>query len=71
MTTFPQFISGPDLANLVVNAGLLQLSCGAIKDLHAETNRNPEFSLSRSRAFLSLNPCAPKAILPSPFMALR
>uniref|UniRef100_A0A6N2LYR6 Fungal lipase-like domain-containing protein n=1 Tax=Salix viminalis TaxID=40686 RepID=A0A6N2LYR6_SALVM len=40
-----QFISGLDLANLVVSADLLQLSCGAVKDLHAETNRNPQFSV--------------------------
>ncbi|KAG5223001.1 senescence-associated carboxylesterase [Salix suchowensis] len=30
---------------LVVSADLLQLSCGAVKDLHAETNRNPQFSV--------------------------
>ena len=29
----------------MVNADLLQLSCGAVKDLHAETNRNPQFSV--------------------------
>ncbi|KAJ6299145.1 hypothetical protein OIU76_020172 [Salix suchowensis] len=45
MTKFPQFISGLDLAKLVVSADLLQLSCGAVKDLHAETNRNPQFSV--------------------------
>eukprot|EP00258_Populus_trichocarpa_P023928 XP_024439947.1 senescence-associated carboxylesterase 101 [Populus trichocarpa] len=44
MSQFPQFISGLDLANLVVSADLLQLSCGAIKDLHAETNPNQQLS---------------------------
>ncbi|XP_011030305.1 PREDICTED: senescence-associated carboxylesterase 101-like isoform X2 [Populus euphratica] len=45
MSQFPQFISGLDLANLVVSADLLQLSCGAIRDLHAEANPNQQLSV--------------------------
>ncbi|KAJ6692365.1 hypothetical protein OIU79_014172 [Salix purpurea] len=42
--TFSRFISGLGLADLVVNADLLQLSCDAIEDLHAETNPHQQLS---------------------------
>jgi hypothetical protein len=43
-----RFISGLDLADLVVNADLLQLSCDAIEDLHAETNPHQQLSSTLS-----------------------
>ncbi|KAI9388591.1 hypothetical protein POPTR_009G086100v4 [Populus trichocarpa] len=46
--TFSRFISGLDLADLVVNADLLQLSCDAIEDLHAETNPHQQLSSTLS-----------------------
>ncbi|CAK7330213.1 unnamed protein product [Dovyalis caffra] len=49
------FISGLDLANLVVNADLLQLSCGAIKDLLAETNQDEQLSETLSVRYKLVN----------------
>ncbi|XP_034927784.1 senescence-associated carboxylesterase 101 isoform X1 [Populus alba] len=46
--TFSRCISGLDLADLVVNADLLQLSCDAIEDLHAETNPHQQLSSTLS-----------------------
>ncbi|KAI5604065.1 hypothetical protein POPTR_001G290600v4 [Populus trichocarpa] len=64
MSQFPQFISGLDLANLVVSADLLQLSCGAIKDLHAETNPNQQLSVRHK--LVSQSNCTTIAFATSP-----
>ncbi|CAK7330207.1 unnamed protein product [Dovyalis caffra] len=63
-----RFISGLDLANLVVNADLLQLSCGAIKDLLAETNQDKQLSetLSVRHKLVSQSNCTIIAFATSP-----
>ena len=43
-----RFISGLDLADLVVNSDLLELSCGAIKDLQTEASSDQQDSCSLS-----------------------
>ncbi|KAJ6761700.1 SENESCENCE-ASSOCIATED CARBOXYLESTERASE 101 [Salix koriyanagi] len=48
MSHHPLFISGLDLADMVVNSGLLELSCGAIKDLQIETSSDQQGSCSLS-----------------------
>ncbi|KAF9661028.1 hypothetical protein SADUNF_Sadunf19G0025400 [Salix dunnii] len=47
LVTF-RFISGVDLANLVVNSDLLQISCAAIKDLQEESISDQQDSCSLS-----------------------
>ncbi|XP_061944448.1 senescence-associated carboxylesterase 101-like [Populus nigra] len=48
MSQHPLFISGLDLADLVVNSDLLELSCGAIKDLQTEASSDQQDSCSLS-----------------------
>ncbi|KAJ6349471.1 hypothetical protein OIU77_006949 [Salix suchowensis] len=48
MSRHPLFISGLDLADMVVNSGLLELSCAAIKDLQKETSSDQQGSSSLS-----------------------
>ncbi|KAG5224322.1 senescence-associated carboxylesterase [Salix suchowensis] len=48
MSRQPLFISGLDLADMVVNSGLLELSCGAIKDLQTEASSDQQGSSSLS-----------------------
>ncbi|KAG6789696.1 hypothetical protein POTOM_005815 [Populus tomentosa] len=64
MSQFPQFISGLDLANLVVTGDLLQLSCGAVKDLHAETNPNQQLPVRHK--LVSQSNCTTIAFATSP-----
>uniref|UniRef100_A0A6N2LNZ9 Fungal lipase-like domain-containing protein n=1 Tax=Salix viminalis TaxID=40686 RepID=A0A6N2LNZ9_SALVM len=47
MSRHPLFISGLDLADMVVNSSLLELSCGAIKDLQTETSSDQQGSALR------------------------
>ncbi|KAJ7013329.1 senescence-associated carboxylesterase 101-like isoform X3 [Populus alba x Populus x berolinensis] len=67
MSQFPQFISGLDLANLVVTGDLLQLSCGAVKDLHAETNPNQQLPVRHK--LVSQSNCTTIAFATSPLCA--
>ncbi|KAJ6854494.1 senescence-associated carboxylesterase 101-like [Populus alba x Populus x berolinensis] len=48
MSQHPLFISGLDLADLVVSSDLLELSCGAIKDLQTEASSDQQDSCSLS-----------------------
>ncbi|KAF9661004.1 hypothetical protein SADUNF_Sadunf19G0022700 [Salix dunnii] len=48
MSRQPLFISGLDLADIVLNSGLLELSCGGIKDLQTETSSDKQGSSSLS-----------------------
>ncbi|XP_034918412.1 senescence-associated carboxylesterase 101 isoform X2 [Populus alba] len=67
MSQFPQFISGLDLANLVVTGDLLQLSCGAVRDLHAETNPNQQLPVRHK--LVSQSNCTTIAFATSPLCA--
>ncbi|KAJ6854496.1 hypothetical protein NC651_039422 [Populus alba x Populus x berolinensis] len=48
MSQLPIFMSGLDLADLVVSSDLLELSCGAIKDLQTESSSDQQDSCSLS-----------------------